>query len=147
MKNIVVALFAFALSCTAAHAQKSEVYVKKGYAANGYDVVAYFTQKQPVEGKKTFLYQWHDAYWLFSTKENLEAFSKDPEKYAPQFGGYCAYGVSQGHKAPTQPDAWTIINEKLYLNYDTGVRKLWQKDIDGNIEKGKVNWQQIKDKK
>ena len=108
--------------------------------------VAYFKESKPVQGKKNFLYQWHDAYWLFSTKENLEAFSKEPQKYAPQFGGYCAWGLAEGHKAPTQPDAWTIVDEKLYFNYNTDVRNVWKKDIPGNIEKGNKNWQQIKDK-
>src|SRR6187549_1973554 len=117
MKKIVLSV-AVALFTMYSHAQKSEVFTSKGYAVNGYDVVGYFTQGKPVEGKKTFLYQWHNAYWLFSTKQNLDSFSHSPEKYAPQFGGYCAYGVSEGHKATTEPDAWTIVDGKLYLNYN-----------------------------
>jgi hypothetical protein len=146
MKKIILSI-AVVLFVTYNYAQKSEVFVSKGYAANGYDVVAYFNEAKPVEGKKTFLYQWHDADWLFSTKQNLDAFSHHPEKYAPQFGGYCAYGVSEGHKASTQPDAWTIVDNKLYLNYNKDVRELWRKDMTQRIKKAEENWNGIKDSK
>jgi hypothetical protein len=144
MKKIVLSV-AVALFTMYSHAQKSEVFTSKGYAVNGYDVVGYFTQGKPVEGKKTFLYQWHNAYWLFSTKQNLDSFSHSPEKYAPQFGGYCAYGVSEGHKATTEPDAWTIVDGKLYLNYNKDVQQLWKKDIPGRIIKAEKNWPKVKD--
>ena len=144
MKKIVLSV-AVALFTMYSHAQKSEVFTSKGYAVNGYDVVGYFTQGKPVEGKKTFLYQWHNAYWLFSTKQNLDSFSHSPEKYAPQFGGYCAYGVSEGHKATTEPDAWTIVDGKLYLNYNKDVQQLWKKDIPGRIKKAEDNWSKVKD--
>jgi len=144
MKKIVLSV-AVALFTMYSHAQKSEVFTSKGYAVNGYDVVGYFTQGKPVEGKKTFLYQWHNAYWLFSTKQNLDSFSHSPEKYAPQFGGYCAYGVSKGHKATTEPDAWTIVDGKLYLNYNKDVQQLWKKDIPGRIIKAEENWPKVKD--
>jgi len=144
MKKIVLSI-AVALFTMYSHAQKSEVFTSKGYAVNGYDVVGYFTQGKPVEGKKTFLYQWHNAYWLFSTKQNLDSFSHSPEKYAPQFGGYCAYGVSEGHKATTEPDAWTIVDGKLYLNYNKDVQQLWKKDIPGRIIKAEKNWPKVKD--
>jgi hypothetical protein len=144
MKKIVLSV-AVALFTMYSHAQKSEVFTSKGYAVNGYDVVGYFTQGKPVEGKKTFLYQWHNAYWLFSTKQNLDSFSHSPEKYAPQFGGYCAYGVSEGHKATTEPDAWTIVDGKLYLNYNKDVQQLWKKDIPGRIIKAEENWPKVKD--
>jgi hypothetical protein len=144
MKKIVlfIGVVMFATYC---YAQKSEVFVSKGYAINGYDAVAYFNAAKSVEGKKTFLYQWHDANWLFSTKQNLDSFSRHPEKYAPQFGGYCAYGVSEGHKAPTEPGAWTIVDGKLYLNYNKDVQQLWKKDIPGRIKKAEDNWSKVKD--
>jgi len=144
MKKIVLSV-AVALFTMYSHAQKSEVFISKGYAVNGYDVVGYFTQGKPVEGKKTFLYQWNNAYWLFSTKQNLDSFSHSPEKYAPQFGGYCAYGVSEGHKATTEPDAWTIVDGKLYLNYNKDVQQLWKKDVPGRIMKAEENWPKVKD--
>lgn len=144
MKNMVLSI-AMAVFSLAGFAQKSEVFINKGYAVNGYDVVAYFNQGKPVEGKKTFLYQWHDANWIFSTKQNLDSFSRNPEKYAPQFGGYCAYGVSEGHKATTEPDAWTIVDGKLYFNYNKDVQQLWKKDIPGRIKKAEENWVKVKD--
>ena len=144
MKKTIVSV-AVVLFAAYSYAQKSSVFINKGYAANGYDVVAYFKEGKPVEGKKTFLYQWNNAYWLFSTKQNLDSFSHRPEKYAPQFGGYCAYGVSEGHKASTQPDAWTIVDNKLYLNYNKDVRDLWKKDMNERIKKAEQNWTGIKD--
>jgi YHS domain-containing protein len=146
MKKMIVSVAAIFFVATFTHAQKSPVFVNNDIAVNGYDVVSYFTEGKPVKGKKTFLYQWHDAYWLFSTKENLDSFSRNPEKYAPQFGGYCAYGISEGHKAPTEPDAWTIADGKLYLNYNTDVRELWKKDMNARIIKANENWEGLKDK-
>ncbi len=146
MKKKIVLLAAIFFAAIFTHAQKSPVYISNDIAVNGYDVVSYFTEGKPVKGKKTFLYQWHDAYWLFSTRENLDSFSHNPERYAPQFGGYCAYGISEGHKAPTQPDAWTIANGKLYLNYNTEVRTLWKKDMNERITKATGNWDSLKNK-
>ena len=144
MKKIILSA-AVTLFAACSFAQKSQVFIKDGYAVNGYDVVAYFKENKSVQGRKAFLYQWHDANWLFSSKENLETFSHDPEKYAPQFGGYCAYGVSEGHKASTYPDAFTIVDNKLYLNYNKDVLQLWRKDISGRIKKGEENWTKVKD--
>jgi hypothetical protein len=77
----------------------------------------------------------------------LEAFKANPEKYAPQYGGFCAYGTSEGHKAPTQPDAWTIVNDKLYFNYNKDVKVLWNKNQSERIKKADENWIEIKGKK
>src|ERR1051326_6811420 len=134
MKKMILAVVVM-LFAVYNYAQKSEVFTSKGYAANGYDVVAYFNQGKPVQGNKNLVYKWQNVSWLFSTKQNLDSFSRHPEKYAPQFGGYCAYGVSEGHKASTQPDAWTIVDNKLYLNYNKEVRESWRKDIPGRIKK------------
>jgi hypothetical protein len=144
MKKFVLSV-AIALFAVWSYAQKSTVFINKGYAANGYDVVAYFKEGKPLEGKKTFSYQWNNASWLFSTKQTLDSFSNNPERYAPQFGGYCAYGVSEGHKATTEPDAWTIVNNKLYLNYNKDVRELWRKDTEARIKKAEHNWTSVKD--
>lgn len=127
-------------------AQKSEVFISSGAAIRGYDAVAYFKQGKPVKGNKDFSVSWKDATWYFSSRENLDAFKADPEKYAPQYGGYCAYGLSEGHKATTEPDAWTIIDGKLYLNYNKEVKTLWSKDRENNIQKADKNWPQLKDK-
>ena len=145
MKTIVMSAFML-LAMLNLSAQKSEVFEKSGVAVNGYDVVAYFTQSKPVKGDAQFAYSWKGANWQFANKENLASFKANPEKYAPQFGGYCAYGTSQGHKAPTQPEAWTIVNGKLYLNYNNDVKAMWVKDTPGFIKKANENWPKIKDK-
>jgi hypothetical protein len=87
-----------------------------------------------------------DAKWLFATQADLDAFKGSPERYAPQYGGYCAYGTSQGHKAPTKPETWTIVNDKLYFNYNPKVKEMWLKDQQALIEKADKNWVELKDK-
>src|SRR5262245_26375588 len=82
---------------------------KDGVALKGYDVVAYFSQSKAVAGKKEFEHEWMGARWRFANAENRDLFAKSPEKYAPQYGGYCAYGVADGHLSPTEPDAWKIV--------------------------------------
>ncbi|MBI3718653.1 MAG: YHS domain-containing protein [Sphingobacteriales bacterium] len=125
----------------------SEIYQTKEGAIKGYDAVAYFTQNKAVKGNKQFAVSYKGATWYFSTNENKEAFQKDPAKYAPQYGGYCAYGCSQGHKAKTEADAFTIADGKLYLNYNLDVQKLWSKDQQGFIKKANDNWSKIKNEK
>lgn len=129
------------------YAQNSEIFNNKKGAINGYDAVAYFKESKPIKGDSQFNYQWKDANWYFSSKENLETFKENPEKYVPQYGGYCAYGTSEGHKAPTQPDAWTIVDGKLYLNYNKAVEVLWNKNQSELIKKADTNWDGVKGKK
>ena len=93
------------------------VFSNGGFAINGYDPVAYFTEGEPVEGLDEHTLTWNDATWRFANAKNLEAFEADPETYAPRYGGYCAYAVSRNYTASTDPDAWTIHDGKLYLNY------------------------------
>jgi YHS domain-containing protein len=146
MKKISLLAAVILLSVLSVCAQKSAVFELSGKAIRGYDPVAYFTEAKPVLGKDELVYNWNNSNWYFSSQQNLDSFKTDPEKYAPQFGGYCAYGLSDGHKAPTLPDAWTIINGKLYLNYNTKVREYWNKNRDERIEKANKNWPGIKDK-
>jgi len=112
----------------------------KGVAVGGYDPVAYFKQAKPVQGSKGIALQYEGATWRFASAENRAAFEADPAKYAPQYGGYCAYAVSKGSTAKAEPDAWTIHDGKLYLNYDKSVRAIWEKDIPGNVAKADANW-------
>jgi YHS domain-containing protein len=132
--------------CIAAIAQKSTVFIKNDAAINGYDAVAYFTESKPVKGSKQLSYRWMDADWYFSSRQNLDLFKATPDKYAPQYGGYCAYGCSRGYKASTEPDAWTIVNNKLYLNYNTDVQETWLKDKANFIQKADKNWPSVKAK-
>ena len=127
-------------------AQTTTYYNDKGIAVKGYDVVAYFNDHMPAEGSNKFSYQWQGVDWHFKNQSNLDAFKANPEKYAPQFGGYCAYGVSENHKSPTDPAAFTIVNDKLYLNYNLKVKELWIKDTTERIQKGETNWKILKDK-
>ena len=124
----------------AAAAQKAEVFSDGGAAIRGYDPVAYFTEGKPVKGKAEFTHQWKGATWRFASAANRERFAAAPEKYAPQYGGYCAYGVAGGYTVKTEPDAWSVVDGKLYLNYDRSVQASWVKDIPGYIRKANANW-------
>jgi len=130
----------FLLVSTSLFAQEKAIFQKNGIAINGHDAVAYFTDNKAVAGSESFVFEWMGAKWLFSTSDHLEAFKANPEKYAPQFGGYCAYGVSENHKSPTDPNAWTIVDQKLYLNYSKKVKELWSKDIPNRIQKANEYW-------
>ena len=113
---------------------------QNGLALKGYDAVAYFDQGKAVEGRKDFEHSWMGATWRFSSVENRDLFAKNPEKYAPQFGGYCAFGVTGGYLASTDPTAWKVVEGKLYLNYDSDIQKKWSEDIPGNIKKAEQKW-------
>jgi len=132
------------LACTSLVAQKSEIFTDDSFAIRGYDPVAYFKVNQPVKGNRAYTYKWKNATWLFVSKENADEFAKNPDKYAPQYGGYCAYGCSEGHKATTDPNAWTIVDGKLYLNYNLKVKEYWTKDRYKRIIQADSNWPKIK---
>ena len=100
-------------------------------AINGYDTVAYFTQSKAVKGSDGFVVQWKEAKWKFASQANLDLFRASPEKYAPQYGGYCAYGVANGNLVKVDPDQFTVLDGKLYLNYDADIQQAWKKDIAG----------------
>ena len=103
-------------------------------AINGYDTVAYFTVGKPVKGLDAFVADWMGAKWKFASQANLDLFKASPEKYAPQYGGYCAYGVTQGSLVKVEPEQFTIRDGKLYLNYDADVQTKWLKDPAGYIK-------------
>ncbi|HEX6846145.1 MAG TPA: YHS domain-containing (seleno)protein [Chitinophagaceae bacterium] len=133
--------------CMDLFGQQDEIYVKDKAAVNGYDVVAYFLEGKPVKGSGEFSVLYKGVNWFFSNRANADLFKKDPARYEPQYGGYCAFGCSRGYKAKTDPDAWTIVNGKLYLNYNTDVRNTWNKDQQTYIGKADANWIDIKYKK
>jgi len=126
-----------------AAAAEDEVFVTDSAAIRGHDPVAYFTEGRPVPGDAEIRHEWSGATWLFSSRENRDRFAADPERYAPQFGGFCAYGLSRGYKVGTDPAAFTIHNDKLYLNYSLAVRATWLQDTDTYIRKGVDNWQTL----
>lgn len=112
----------------------------RGVAIDGYDPVAYFTDGKPVEGDGDVTFEWNGATWRFASAEHRDLFSAEPEKFAPQFGGYCAWAVAQGKTASIDPEAWKIVDGKLYLNYSKKIQARWEEDIPGNIEKAEANW-------
>jgi YHS domain-containing protein len=141
-KRLVAVIVLPLVLATALHGQTAPtVYTIKGdLALSGYDAVSYFKSGKPTKGKPEFSYQWMDAAWHFSSADNLNAFKAEPEKYAPQYGGYCAFGASQGHLVPGDPRAWKIVDDKLYLNYNKDVLGFWLQDVPGNIQKADDNW-------
>ena len=120
------------------------VYNKGGVAINGYDVVAYHVEQQAIKGGKDYSHNWNGVDWFFSNQTNLDAFKRSPAKYAPQYGGYCAFAASKGSLAPSDPHAWTVYKGKLYLNYSKSVRTTWKKDIDQHIARADKNWPRLK---
>jgi YHS domain-containing protein len=117
-----------------------------GLALKGYDPVAYFAEGKPVQGKPEITASHEGATYRFASAANRDAFAAAPGKYAPQYGGYCAYGMASGYKAPIEPDAWTIVEGKLYLNYNQSVRSRWSSDIPGYIRKADANWPTVRSK-
>jgi YHS domain-containing protein len=115
-----------------------------GTAIEGYDPVAYFEEGKPVEGDSDYTHDWMGATWYFATAANRDLFAADPEKYAPQYGGYCAWAVANGYTAKIDPQAWAVVDDKLYLNYSLDVQKQWQQDVPGNISKADGNWPGIR---
>lgn len=111
-----------------------------GLAIKGYDPVAYVTEGMAVPGLAENEFVWKGAVWRFATSEHKALFKLDPERYAPRYGGYCAYAVSQGKTADIDPEAWTIVDNKLYLNLNKDVRGLWEKDRDAYIRQADMNW-------
>ena len=140
MSARILVLIAAILLSPAALAQKPSVFSDRDGAIRGRDPVAYFDQKGPVKGSKQFSHPWQGATWYFTSAENRDKFAAEPERYAPRYGGYCAYAVAQGYTADIDPAAWSVVDGKLYLNYSLSVRERWRKDIPGYIRKGDANW-------
>lgn len=112
----------------------------QGVTLKGYDAVAYFTDGRAVPGLPQFEFTWNGARWRFATAANRDRFAKAPEQYAPQFGGYCAWAVSRNYTADIDPQAFAVVDGKLYVNYSTFIQARWRLDRDGNIVKGHQNW-------
>ena len=115
-------------------------------AIKGYDTVAYFTENKPVKGSSDYTTEYLGAQWLFSSQENLDLFLAEPERYAPQYGGYCAWAVSQNSTASIRPDLFTIVDDKLYLNYSDKINDRWLKNQTELIEQADLYWPQLVDK-
>ncbi len=112
-------------------------------AVGGYDPVAYFTENKPVKGNSNISTDYKGAKWYFSSTANRDKFVASPAQYEPQYGGYCAWAVSQGNTASGDPLYWKIVNNKLYLNYDADVQKKWETNIPDFIQKANANWPKV----
>jgi len=136
------ALAAGLMTARPALAAEAEIYVNSatGQAINGYDPVAYFTQGEPVKGDPAITFDYKGAPFQFASVENRDLFAADPVKYAPQYGGWCAYAMAENQFATTVPEAFTVYDGKLYLNFSTGVRTLWRGDKDKYIVEADRNW-------
>ena len=124
----------------AAHAAAPEIFATGSVAIHGYDPVGYFDQSAPVEGSDRYQLKWMGAVWRFASSENMYAFEMNPHRFAPRYGGYCAYAMAQGAVATTVPEAWTVHEGRLYLNFSTGVRQIWQQDIPGHVASANGPW-------
>ena len=117
------------------------VFTDDGAAIGGYDPVAYFEDAAPAPGTDAFTHAWHGATWKFASVAHRDAFKDAPEKYAPQYGGYCAWALgAKDSLAPVDPERWTVVGDKLYLNYDADVQEQWLADRDALITKADANW-------
>ena len=119
------------------------VYASSGLAIQGYDTVAYFTEGRAVKGDDRISESWNGARWIFASDSHRVLFRENPEQYAPQFGGYCAFAVSQNYTAQTDPDAWTVADSKLYLNFDQDTKKEWLSQREQLIRQGDANWPEV----
>ena len=121
-------------------ARAARLNAEGGVAVRGTDVVAYVTEGRPVPGRAAFTQMWQGATWRFASAANRDRFAADPARYAPAYGGFCAYAVSEGYTAPIDPAAWKIVDGRLYLNYDRSVQRRWARDIPGRIARADANW-------
>lgn len=144
MKKILFVLAAIFIAAVS-FAQTDAVFIKVSYANAGYDAFAYFTENKAVKGSTDHPLKWKNVVWLFSTKKHADLFTAAPEKYTPQYGGYCVYGCTRGYKAITDTDAFSIVDGKLYFNYNLKTKEVWLKDAKVYIQKADEEWDKIKD--
>lgn len=150
MRSVVKSsLFILILGLTLSAAAAEKTLVNKdadGFALQRYDAVAFFTEGKAVKGNPQIQSFFKGARYVFASIDNKKLFDREPEKYAPQYGGYCAYGMAKGHPAPVQIDTWQIINGRLMLNYDGDVRQKFDKDQAGFIRQADENWPKVQEK-
>ncbi|MCI4664778.1 MAG: YHS domain-containing protein [Neomegalonema sp.] len=135
-----LAVLAFAVTAQAA---ETDTFTRDGYALSGYDAVSYFKDSGPVKGDDAYTYEYKGAKYRFASADHRDAFAANPAKYAPAYGGFCAFGTAMGFKVPTDPKVYKIVDGKLYLNLNGGVQKRWEKDIPGFIRGAENNWPKI----
>jgi YHS domain-containing protein len=137
---IVLSLFAIPVIADETTGKRLVNIDRHGLAIKGYDPVAYFTQSKPVKGDKNITATYGGATYRFASTENKAAFDADPQKYEPQFGGYCGYGASVNKLFDIQPDLWSIVDGRLILQNGATAVERWSKDVAGNLKKADANW-------
>ena len=142
---IAVALATSSVAVAAPAFAEDPVYTSRwsNIAVQGYDPVAYFTKGEPVEGSSEFSTKYMGAEFRFASQENLDLFLADPQAYAPQYGGYCAWAIADGKYAKGSAKHWAIVDGKLYLNYNKSIQKKWNKDRPGFITSGDAQWNKL----
>ncbi|MEM7049559.1 MAG: YHS domain-containing (seleno)protein [Acidobacteriota bacterium] len=145
-KHFLAALLAFAVTVPVFAVDPVYTARFSDVAIRGYDTVAYFSEGKPVKGSDDFVHSWKGAEWRFASAENRDLFAANPDEYAPQYGGYCAYAVSQNSTAGIDPDAWSIVDGKLYLNYNAKIQKQWEANRAEFISLADENWPGLVDK-
>ncbi len=129
------------VSDSTAKTAATQIYAEDGVAISGADAVAYFTEETYVPGSADYVYDWQGTTWQFSSEENRDLFAANPEQYAPEYGGFCAWAVAAKNTlVPTDPNAWSVVDNKLYLNANQRVQSNWEKDIQGFISQANNNW-------
>lgn len=135
-----VLVFFLALEASAAESVNKN---SENIAILGYDSVAYFTQARPVPGSPDIEHVWQEATWRFSSVKHRDLFASDPKRYAPRYGGFCAGAMARGFKRPIDPEAWVIVDDKLYLNYAKRVAQEFAADAENQIPKADANWERL----
>ena len=142
---VVASVLLLALASPALQAGQLINRARNGLAIDGYDPVAYFVEGKPLKGNPAISVEIDGTRYYFASTATREMFVKNPQQYAPQYGGFCAYAVSRGYTADIDPQAWAVVDGKLYLNYSKRAQRLWQEDVPGNIRKGDANWPRLRD--
>lgn len=143
MQSFVTSLAALLIAASATTTTAGDlvnVAGASGIAIDGYDPVAFFTEGKPVHGSPSITATHRGATYLFANEANRKRFSADPDRYVPQYGGYCAYGVSVGALFPVDVSTWQVRNGKLYLNLNPEILSAFNADFEGAIAKAEKNW-------
>ena len=146
MKPALIGLIFAVLLLAGCTTFETHYYSKDGVAIQGYDTVAYFTVGRPIPGNEAYSYHWQGSTWLFSSKEHRDLFRTDPQSYAPQYGGYCAWATARDRLVKIDPEVWAIVNGKLYLNNNMKVQLKWEANREVVIAEADRNWPALRDK-
>jgi YHS domain-containing protein len=141
--SVLIVVLGIAGAMTLRGQTPGSINTANGVAIQGFDAVAYHTQQQAVKGSRAFAHAWRGVTWHFASAENRDRFARSPEQFLPEFGGFCAYGVTRGYAVDIDPQAFAVVDGRLYLNYSKRVQSTWNQDRAGYIEKARTNWPKV----